>query len=191
MTKVFVGGSRRISSLNTHIRAKLDDIIHNKYMVLVGDANGVDKSVQNFLLSRGYRNVIVFCTANGCRNNLGEWETRRIQMPNKSKGFEFYSAKDLEMANAAEFGLMLWDAKSKGTLLNVINLLKQHKQTLVYVSSQKSFLTLTTIYDLADLLAICETEHANLFERKFKISQLLTGEPTHQEVFAFMLQETR
>ena len=177
MTKVFVGGSRRISSLNTHIRARLDNIIHNEYTVLVGDANGADKSVQNYLLDRGYRNVIVFCMANGCRNNIGEWEIRRIQVSDNRKGFEFYSAKDMEMVKEADYGFMLWDAKSKGTLQNIINLLKSEKKTLVYISPERTFLTLNTLDNIQDLLAKCDAERLNVFENKFKISHMLKARP--------------
>lgn len=177
MTKVFVGGSRRISSLNTCIRARLDNIIHNEYTVLVGDANGADKSVQNYLLDRGYRNVIVFCMANGCRNNLGEWEIRRIKVSDNRNGFEFYSTKDLEMAKEADYGFMLWDAKSKGTLLNIINLLKRDKKTLVYVTPDRTYLTLTSIDDIRELLAKCDEVHLDMFENKLKISRMLKEEP--------------
>ena len=180
MTRLFVGGSRRISSLNATVRAKLDGIIQKKYTILVGDANGADKSVQKHLLDRHYDNVIVFCMANGCRNNLGQWETRRIQASGSKNGFEFYSAKDMEMAKEADYGFMLWDTESKGTLQNIINLLKSGKKTLVYVSPERSFLTLSTIEDIRGLLDKCDPEHLDLFEDKFKISSLIKREPVQQ-----------
>jgi hypothetical protein len=177
MTRVFIGGSRRIASLNAPVRAKLDGIIQKKYTILVGDANGADKSVQKHLLDRHYDNVIVFCMANGCRNNLGQWETRRIQASGSKNGFEFYSAKDMEMAKEADYGFMLWDAESKGTLQNIINLLKSEKKTLVYVSPERSFLTLNTLEDIRGLLDKCDAEHLDLFEDRFKISCILKGDP--------------
>jgi adenine-specific DNA-methyltransferase len=177
MTRVFIGGSRRISSLNAYVRAELDGIIHNGYTILVGDANGADKSVQKYLLDMHYINVIVFCMANGCRNNLGQWETKGVEVSGNRKGFEFYSAKDLEMVKEADYGFMLWDTKSKGTLLNIIRLLKSDKKTIVYVSPERTFLTLITQADIGDLLAKCDAEHRDLFENKFKISRMLKREP--------------
>ena len=177
MIRVFIGGSRSISSLNIVVRAKLDGIIHKNYMVLVGDANGADKSVQKYLLDRQYRSVIVFCMDNGCRNNLGQWETRRVQVSGDKNGFEFYSVKDMEMVKEADYGFMLWDAKSKGTLQNIINLLKADKKTLVYVSPERTFLTLNTLGDIQELLAKCDAKYLHLFEERFKISCMLKKEP--------------
>jgi len=79
MTKVFIGGSRRISRLNKAIKDRIDNIIQNEYTVLIGDANGADKSVQNYLFDKNYRNVLVFCMGNKCRNNIGSWQTRGIE----------------------------------------------------------------------------------------------------------------
>lgn len=50
-----------------------------------------------------------------------------------AKGFEFYAQKDKAMAKDADFGLMVWDGKSKGTLNNMINLLLQEKSVLLYL----------------------------------------------------------
>ncbi len=72
MTTVFIGGSRAISRLNNIIREKLDGLINRQCLIFVGDANGADKAVQQHLLSRGYRHVLVYCM-NHCRNNIGDW----------------------------------------------------------------------------------------------------------------------
>ena len=57
-----------------------------------------------------------------CRNNVGNWPTREVAAPRGARGFDYYSLKDRAMAEAAEYGLMLWDGKSKGTVNNVVNL---------------------------------------------------------------------
>jgi hypothetical protein len=41
------------------------------------------------------------------------------------------------MANAAEYGLMLWDGKSKGTINNIVNLSRYHKLVVVYVAPKR------------------------------------------------------
>ena len=43
------------------------------------------------------------------------------------------------MAEAADYGLMIWDAKSTGTLSNVIELLSRKKKSLVFVNKEKEF----------------------------------------------------
>jgi hypothetical protein len=57
------------------------------------------------------------------------------------------------MAQAAEYGLMLWDGKSKGTVNNVVNLSRDHKPVVVYVASTKQFRTIKNFDDIKGLLA--------------------------------------
>ena len=38
------------------------NIIKNKYTILIGDANGIDRSVQQYLFLRNYLDVEVFCS---------------------------------------------------------------------------------------------------------------------------------
>ena len=90
------------------------------------------------------------------------WETgstlRRVvevleQIPRGARGFDYYSLKDRAMAEAAEYGLMLWDGKSKGTVNNVVNLSRDHKPVVVYVAPTKQFRTIKTFDDIKGLLA--------------------------------------
>jgi hypothetical protein len=141
MTKVFIGGSRKIGRLRAEVRKRLDRIIEKKLQVLIGDANGADRAVQQYLDSRGYDRVEVFCMDGICRNNVGGWVKRSISAPKGAKGFEYYSAKDKEMTNESTVGFMLWDGKSKGTLTNVSRLIEQNKKVLVYVAPQRKFVT--------------------------------------------------
>jgi hypothetical protein len=132
MTKVFIGGSRRVSRLGPPIRARLDKIIEKGLAVVVGDANGADKAVQQYLLSKHYDNVEVFCSGTACRNNVGHWRTRQILADTRDRGRRFFAAKDRAMVSEATYGLMVWDGKSTGTLLNVLRLLRQNKKVVVY-----------------------------------------------------------
>jgi hypothetical protein len=146
MKKVFIGGSRRVSRLNSAVRARLDKIIENELPVIIGDANGADKAVQQYLHSKHYNNVEVFCSGTVCRNNLGHWHTRLISTDTHNRGRQFYAAKDRAMADEAAYGLMVWDGKSTGTLLNVLRLLRQEKKVAIYNVSQRRFSELKT-YD--------------------------------------------
>jgi hypothetical protein len=132
MTTVFIGGSRQLSRLSPDACQRIDRIIENKFPIIVGDANGIDKAVQQYLLSKLYPLVEVFCSGEKCRNNLGDWPVRTIQTYRQRKDFNFYAAKDRQMAIDASAGLMIWDGKSKGTLLNVVRLLRQQKSVELY-----------------------------------------------------------
>jgi len=173
MTKVFIGGSRKISKLDKAIKNRIDNIIQNEYIVLIGDANGADKSVQHYLFDKKYKNVLVFCMDNKCRNNIGSWQTKSIEVSRSKKDFSYYSIKDLEMAKAADYGFMIWDAQSNGTLNNIVNLLQENKKTLLYFSPNRNFFTLTTIDNLKGLLAKCDRKYLDIFEEKLKISSIL------------------
>ena len=52
------------------------------------------------------------------------------------------------MAETAEYGLMLWDGKSKGTVNNVVNLSRDHKPVVVYVAPTRQFRTVKSFDDL-------------------------------------------
>jgi len=176
MTKVFIGGSIKITRLNKDIKHRIDNIIQKEYVVFIGDANGADKAVQKYLFDKGYKNVRVFCMGNECRNNIGNWETRHIEETKSRKDYYYYSIKDIEMARETDYGFMIWDGKSKGTLNNIINLLKENKKVLVYFSPNKEFYKLLIFDDLEKLLARCEKKSLEVFEEKFKVSQTLKQE---------------
>lgn len=112
MTKVFIAGSRRLSRLNADVKRRIDTMIDKDFTILVGDANGADKAVQRYLAEKGYRNVIVHCMANNCRNNVAYWPTREVLPPKGARGFAYYAAKDQAMVDDAAYGLMLWDGES-------------------------------------------------------------------------------
>jgi hypothetical protein len=153
--KVFIGGSRAVSKLNAVIRERLDDLISRGCTILIGDANGADKALQTYLAEKHYASVIVFCMEE-CRNNVGAWPTRKIQPPPGSKGFSYYAAKDFVMSDEAHCGVMLWDAKSKGTLQNIFNLVGAGKRALVYFAPTQEFHALGNQQELQTLLARCE-----------------------------------
>ncbi|MGB8478832.1 MAG: addiction module antidote protein [Acidobacteriaceae bacterium] len=137
MNTIFIGGSRHISRLPAEIKDRLNKVIDNRHCVLVGDANGADKAIQKHFADASYDKVSVFCTGEHVRNNLGHWPTHNVEPPHGAKGFQFYAAKDREMATKADFGLMIWDGKSPGTLLNVLRLAKAGKISVLYNAPEK------------------------------------------------------
>ncbi len=179
MTKVFLGGSRKISRINADLRQRLDRLIDNRLEVVVGDANGADKAVQGYLRSKNYNCVEVFCSGRICRNNIGHWPVRTIAADNR-KGREFYSIKDQAMAEEAAYGLMIWDGKSLGTLMNVLRMVDRNKTVVVYVNPAKAFLDIKSEADFyrfvdnyaADLRAKLEDQARSELKRSRAHSQL-------------------
>jgi hypothetical protein len=172
MIKVFVGGSQSITKLPAAFAARIDNIIDSDFTVLVGDAIGVDACVQKYLAEKAYANALVFCTG-VCRNNAGGWKTIVVSAYAGEKGFDFYALKDREMAREANYGFMLWDGKSKGTLNNVLNLLGENKSVLVFFSPEESFYTIRNAEDLPTLLAKCSARALAIFDEKLNLSKRL------------------
>jgi len=99
--------------------------------------------------------VTVFC-AGWCRNNVGGWPARKVQAESPRHDFAYYAAKDGVMAQEARCGAMLWDGRSRGTLHNILNLIRAGKKTLVYLAPEKAFHKLDDEKDLQMLLARCD-----------------------------------
>jgi hypothetical protein len=184
MMTVFVGGSRRISRLNDTIKSRADNIIRQELRVLIGDANGTDKAMQQYFAAKGYKNVVVYCMGNRCRNNLGNWPTRQISAERNTKDFTYYATKDLEMAKEASCGFMIWDGKSKGTLNNILNLLLQHKKVVVYFAPDKASHTLRSMDDLRGLLGKCSSTDRQKFERELSVANLPMTEKPYPDLFS-------
>lgn len=158
MTKVFIGGSRHVSRLPSEIKLRLNKMIEKGHHVIVGDANGADKAVQKHFYETAYDNVTVFCSGDKTRNNLGNWIIQNIVAPKNAKGFQFYAAKDREMAKEADLGLMIWDGKSPGTVLNVLRLIRANKIAVLYNVPEKRVINIKTLKDWESFLASTSIE---------------------------------
>ncbi len=150
--KIFIAGPRAISELDENINKKLNSICEKGYDVLVGDAEGVDSSIQKFLQIKLYRNVTVFASKGIARNNYGDWQIKNVEVNDNITGFDFYAKKDLEMAKSADIGFMIWNGKSKGTFNNMINLLNLGKEVILYYAPNQKFYQFKTMKDLNDFL---------------------------------------
>lgn len=169
MSKVFFGGSRNLGRLNPAIRTRLRNLITNRHTVLIGDANGVDKAVQSFFAEEGYKNVIVYCMDGECRNNVGNWHIEPVNSGGRKKDFAFFAMKDAKMSLDADYGFMIWDGESKGTLNNVLNLVQQNKQALVYVSPKREFVQIKSTADVSAIVSNCPSELIEYLNKKIKL----------------------
>ena len=69
------------------------------------------------------------------------------------------------MAETAEYGLMLGDGKSKGTVNNVVNLSRDHKPVVVYVAPTRQFRTIKLTANVSSSKLRQVVEHATLGSR--------------------------
>ncbi|MBK8454794.1 MAG: hypothetical protein IPL34_15985 [Thiofilum sp.] len=157
-TTLFISGSRHIRALNSEIKARLQNIVNNQFEIIVGDAFGVDKAVQQYLADINYSAVRVFCSGSVCRNNLGNWAIEWISVDPNLKGRAFYTEKDKAMAAQADYGFVLWDGKSQGSLNNIHELIRLERKLLLWYAPRKIFHTITSIDDLQKLLSKPEPE---------------------------------
>jgi hypothetical protein len=158
MTKVFIAGSRKISKLDVEVLERLDEIIAKGLPVVIGDASGVDKSAQQYLQAKNYREVEVFCSGTRCRNNVGDWPLRQVAVNSSRRDFDFYAAKDIRMSEEASFGLMIWDGESAGTLMNVLRLIRQNKKVAIFETPKRSFRELKNESEWKDFFSGCSEE---------------------------------
>ena len=59
------------------------------------------------------------------------------------------------MAENADYGFMIWDGKSKGTLNNIINLIARKKKVLIYLSPADKMIVIHNHNDLEMLIGKC------------------------------------
>jgi hypothetical protein len=130
--KVFISGSISIDKLPLSAIEKLDSIVQKNFCVLIGDAKGVDLQVQKYLCKKKYNNVIVYYVGEKSRHNIGKWKEKNIcNDDNIKKGRELYTLKDIAMAKDADYGLMVWDGRSPGTLNNIKTMKAEQKRFYV------------------------------------------------------------
>lgn len=142
---VFIAGPRAVRTLNQKVKNRIGTVMENNFTILVGDATGIDKQIQTYCHSVGYKNVRVFASNGKVRNNIGNWDVINVKVPPNVRGFDFYAAKDLEMAKEADYGFMIWNGKSRGTYNNMVNLAKYNKKILLYLVPDKEFYVLNTM----------------------------------------------
>ena len=119
--KYFVSGSKSISTLPESTIEVIDFFISLEAEFLVGDCYGVDAAVQKYLESKGYSNVIVYCSGETPRNNFvtGAKVCSCAETAKGLAGNAFQYVKDIQMAQDCDTALMIWDGKSKGTAENI------------------------------------------------------------------------
>lgn len=145
---VFLGGSRHLSYIPGEVVSKIEDLFNSGAFFLVGDAPGSDAAFQEHLRSIGCRDVTVFTSAFEIRNNLGHWPIQQINSGLKSKSAAAHAFKDRHMADICDFGIMIWDGVSPGTLSNMMDLIEKGKDSYVYLAPDQDFFKIESIRSL-------------------------------------------
>ena|SRR5258708_6292018 len=170
MGSVFVAGSMNIKGLAPEIQARIDNMLSSHLAIVVGDADGADAAVQRYLAKVSARQVTVYCSGASPRNNIGNWPVKPVTSPHEPGSRAFHTAKDIEMAAIADYGLMIWDARSTGTLSNIIELIGRGKASLVFLNKRKEFWKIANIADLEKLVNKFMSEGARrLAETKIRL----------------------
>lgn len=150
---VFVSGSLSVTELSDFAKAHVRSIVTNRMNVLIGDAYGADKSIQQELYKKyDYPFVTVYASNGKVRNSIGDRKVKAVDVPPYIHGREFYTYKDVAMSNDCDFGFMLWDGKSKGTLNNIERLLSMDKLSIICLSNRHKSFKIENRQQLDDML---------------------------------------
>lgn len=170
MKTVFVSGSMKIKKLDPLFKQRLSNLASSGLNIVVGDADGADTSIQSVLRDLHATNVSVYCSGSIPRNNVGDWPIEKIFSPSKPGTRAFFTAKDIEMARIADFGLMIWDARSAGTLSNIIELLNRNKTSVVFVNKDRNFINVHDVNSFMSLVSRMSDAARLKVDKKIRLS---------------------
>lgn len=151
MSIVFIAGSLSIKRLDPLFLERIKAVVDSGFSIVVGDAEGADASIQKALTEFGAKNVTIYCSGTSPRNNIGSWTVEYVHSDQAPGSRAFFVAKDIRMAEVANYGLMIWDAKSTGTLSNVIELLNNEHGSRVFINKDRRFITVSDAKGLKEL----------------------------------------
>ena len=141
---VFVSGSSKTQTKEgEYYRKKLPFEIQNELQrhmkagnkIIVGDAPGIDRQVQDYLNKQRYDNVEVYGPGKNVRYSANKkWKTNPIDAPEFEEGSkEWLAKKDIAMTKAADEGLaVVLDEGAKATRKNVERLINDNKDVRVF-----------------------------------------------------------
>ncbi len=123
------------------IRTKIDSYMKSGDKIIIGDAPGVDRQVQDYLNSKNYKNVEVYGPGKKVRYSANsKWKTKTVDSGKyKPDTDEWRAEKDIFMSKIADRGLaiVLENGGAGATRDNVQRLIDAHKDVYVYELSTK------------------------------------------------------
>lgn len=146
--RVFVSGSSKTQTedspyyrkeLPSEIKKKIDEMISDNAEVIVGDAPGIDRQVQNYLKDKGYLDVSVYGPGEKLRYLANDsWRQHPIPAPEfEEYSKEWLAKKDIAMEKASTEGLaVILDEGANATRKNIERLIANNKNVSVYELSK-------------------------------------------------------
>jgi len=140
--KVFISGSISVTSLPAEVFRTINTIESKNIHIIIGDAKGIDKIVQEKLSRDEYYNVTVYTIYNKPRNIISQnFNVKQIDYDKNLKSErEKQKFKDLAMVADCDYALVIWDGKSKGSYNNILNALNMNKLFKVFYTKANCFL---------------------------------------------------
>lgn len=117
----------------------IDKIIANQFEILVGDADGIDKLVQNYCLGMNYFNITVYSVTSIPRYKASDrFEMKKVSVGEDiKKERERQQEKDKMMTVDSDYSLIIWDGKSKGSYANILRAMdNNNKKVKVYLNDK-------------------------------------------------------
>lgn len=142
---VFISGSSKTQfkdsgyyrqQLPKDIKSKIDSYMSKGDKIVIGDAPGIDRQVQNYLKSKKYDNVEIYSPGTKARYLANKkWKSNLIDASEFEPGSsEWLAKKDKVMSKIADEGLavILDNGGAQATRNNVKRLIEQYKDVSVY-----------------------------------------------------------
>ena len=114
--------------LPPEVRERIDVAVEAGMTIVVGEARGACRRYQDYLASRGYRDVVVG-HAKSIRYNAGGWETRQYGADLKSR--------ERRMIEDCDSAIIIWVDESGVIAENLEQLKRLGKLTFLYEYSSK------------------------------------------------------
>ena len=142
--RVFVSGSSKTQfrdsgyyrrNLPKGVRKELKSEMKNNSTILVGDAPGIDRQVQNYLKGKRYAKVEIYGPEAQPRYKAGKnWVYNAVVNPNAERGSkEWLAEKDRAMTDRSTKGIaVILDEGANATRNNVKRMNSQNKPVSVY-----------------------------------------------------------
>ena len=185
MENLFLSGSLKIKNLHPVFKKRISKAASEGFGFLVGDASGSDSSIQELLSELKVNNVTVYCSGSTPRNNLGNWPVNNV-FPSAPEGTRaYFTAKDVQMADDASGGIMIWDAASTGTLSNVFELIYRNRESEVFVNKLKKFIAIKSPVDVSNLVSMMSPAAFDKANKKIGISKKIERINPSQSGFDF------
>lgn len=141
---VFISGSSKTQSkdspyyrkdLPSSVKITLDSYISDNAKIVIGDAPGIDRQVQDYLASKQYKNVEIYSPGKQTRYLADStWTSHLIDSSYEEGSKEWLAAKDVVMESVSTEGLaiVLPNGGASATRKNVDRLIANNKDVSIY-----------------------------------------------------------